>query len=60
MPIFPVPVGDPSEQKDVLISRLMTNEVTYAKNKVPVEVIVRSAGYANARIPVTLNWGVEF
>ncbi|MBN1351047.1 hypothetical protein JXJ21_16620 [candidate division KSB1 bacterium] len=54
VPIYAIPVGDPAEQKDALISRVMTNEVTYAKNKVPLEVTIRSSGYQDMRIPVTL------
>jgi len=59
VPIFPIPVGDPAEQRDVLISRVTTNQITYAKNKVPVEVIVRANGYDNVRIPIALKLGKQ-
>lgn len=59
VPIFPIPVGDPAEQKDALISRVMTNQITYAKNKVPIEVLVRANGYENIRLPISLKQGTH-
>ncbi len=55
VPIFPIAVGDPSEQKDVLISNYVTNEIAYAGTRVPVDVYVRSSGFAGKRVQVTLN-----
>ncbi|MDZ7261254.1 MAG: VWA domain-containing protein [candidate division KSB1 bacterium] len=57
VPIFPVAIGDPTEQKDVLLSKVITNEVTYANNRVPVEVTVRSSGFEEVKIPVMLKQG---
>ncbi|MFQ6115595.1 MAG: hypothetical protein ACE5NG_16165, partial [bacterium] len=54
IPIFPVAVGDPSQQKDVLISNYATNEIAYADTKIPVDVYIKSSGFQGKRIPVNL------
>jgi len=55
LPIFPIAVGDPSEPKDVLITRTFTNQITYVNNKVPLEVTIKSTGCDNERIQVLLK-----
>ena len=55
IPIYTVGVGDPSQQKDVLISKIHTNEITYAENKVPVDVTIRSNGFEGKRVIVSLK-----
>jgi hypothetical protein len=55
LPIFPVGIGDSSEQKDVMIRRLQTNEITYVGNRVPVTVVVRSTGYDGERVEIGLS-----
>ena len=56
LPIFIVGIGDPQEKKDVLIARVLTNEVVYAQNKVPVEVVISSYGYDGMKIPLSLKY----
>lgn len=56
VPIFPIAIGDPTEQKDVLISNYVTNEIAYAGTKIPVDVYIRSSGFEGKRVPVTLNF----
>ena len=57
VPVFPVAVGNPEEQRDVLISTITTNQITYAQNEVPVEVTIRSHGYAGKKVAVQLRRG---
>jgi hypothetical protein len=56
VPIHPIAIGDPQEQKDVLISNYVTNEIVYSDVKVPVDVFVRSSGFKETRIPVNLTY----
>jgi len=53
-PIFPIAIGRAIEQKDVVISKVTSNQVTYANNKVPVDVSVKSYGYSNQKVEVQL------
>jgi hypothetical protein len=57
VPVFTIGVGDTSEQKDILIRKLLTNELTYTGNRLPVNVTVHSAGFGGERIHVTLKSG---
>ena len=59
IPVTTIGVGDTSEQKDVLVSQALTNTITYAGTKVPVEVTVRSAGYNGEQVEVILSEGSE-
>ncbi|MFQ5708384.1 MAG: hypothetical protein ACE5HO_13085 [bacterium] len=54
VPIFAVPVGDPEEQRDMLISNFLTNEIVYADEKIPLDVYLKSSGFENKKIPVNL------
>ncbi len=53
-PIYTVAVGDPSEQKDILISNYVTNEIAYAGTQIPVDVYIKSSEFAGQKIPVKL------
>jgi hypothetical protein len=55
IPIYTVGIGDSLEQKDVLISRVLANEIAYLDTESPVDVRVRSTGYAGERVAVTLS-----
>lgn len=57
VPIYPIGIGDPSEQKDILITNYVTNEVAYAGTEVPVDVYIKSSGFAGQRIAVNLLHG---
>ena len=57
VPVFTVGVGDTSEQKDLLIRKALTNEITYAGTKVPVNVTVHSAGFGGERVQVSIRDG---
>lgn len=55
IPVFTIGIGDTSDQKDILIRKVLANEITYAGSKVPVHVIVHSAGFGGERIQVSLR-----
>ena len=57
IPVYTVGVGDTAVQKDVLIDRVVVNSLSYAGEKVPVDVAIRSTGYRNARVEVTIRDG---
>ncbi|MBD3289745.1 hypothetical protein GF337_13140 [candidate division KSB1 bacterium] len=54
VPIYPVGIGDPQEQKDIVISRVLTNQVTYANNRVPVDITVKATGFKDRKVPLQL------
>jgi hypothetical protein len=55
VPVFAIGVGDTADQRDVLIRRVTTNNITYVGNRVPVNVTVKSSGYNGERVEVTLG-----
>ncbi len=55
IPVFTIGVGDTSEQKDILIRKVLANEITYVGTKVPVNAMVRSTGFSGERIQVSLR-----
>jgi len=57
VPIYTIGIGNPEAKKDVLIARVLTNEVVYAKNKVPVDVVVTHYGFEGQKVMVFLKQG---
>lgn len=57
VPIFPVGIGSTIDQKDIIVSKIATNQVTYVNNRVPVEVTVLANGCAGQTIQVNLRQG---
>ncbi len=57
VPVHVVAVGDSTEKKDVLISRILANSIAYLESSLPVDVTVRSAGFESGRTRVTLLEG---
>ena len=53
-PIFTIAIGKAMEQKDIVISKITSNQITYANNKVPVDVTVQAYGYPDQRIEINL------
>jgi hypothetical protein len=56
-PVYTVGIGDSTEQKDVVITRLVTNAAVYSGVSVPVDLTVKSTGYENQRLEVSLLEG---
>lgn len=57
IPIYAVGVGDSTEQKDVLITKVVTNELVYAETEVPVDATIKSAGFKREKVEVALTDG---
>ena len=56
-PLFVVGVGDSSEQKDVLISKILANDIAYVDSRVPVSVTARSTGFSGQTVQLSLEEG---
>jgi len=59
VPIYAVAFGKETPEKDVWIDDVVANELAYANTKVPVEVVLRSTGFADSSAMVTLSRGRE-
>jgi hypothetical protein len=57
MPIFPVMMGDTTPQRDIGIAEVMFNELAYLDTETPIRVKVRTDGYDNQPLQVTLTQG---
>ncbi len=57
VPVFVVGVGDSTEKKDVLVSRVLANSIGYVESNIPVDAVLRSAGYGGETVTVTLLEG---
>lgn len=55
LPIYTVLVGDTAEQKDVRIADVLFNEIAYLDNETPVKVKVRSRGFENETVTVSIS-----
>ena len=53
-PLFPLAIGKAIEQTDIVISKISANQVTYANNKVPVDISIQVFGYPDRKIEVQL------
>ena len=54
-PVYTVGIGDTTEQRDIGIVKLITNDITYTENEASVEVTVRSHGLGGMRVPIQLK-----
>jgi hypothetical protein len=57
VPVHVIAVGDSAEKKDLLISRVLVNNLAYVESSVPVDVSVRSAGFGESTVQVSLFEG---
>jgi len=55
LPIYPIAIGDPAEQSDILISNYSANEIAYAGTAIPTDIFVKSTGFAGKKVSVTLT-----
>ena len=53
-PVYAVSIGETKPKPDVLLNRLLTNEITYVENRVPVEVSLKGPEFAGRRVSVRL------
>ncbi|MFZ5517375.1 MAG: hypothetical protein ACOY90_12090 [Candidatus Zhuqueibacterota bacterium] len=54
-PIFPIAIGKDMIQKDIIVSKITTNQITYANNTVPVDVTVQAFGFNDRKIQIDLK-----
>lgn len=54
IPFYTVGIGDSSEQKDVSVDRVTTNDIAFSDVRTPVEVTIRSSGFGGEHLQVTL------
>ncbi len=55
VPIFTIGVGNPAEQKDIVMSQINNNEIAYVNNKIPVDASLTSFGYKGKSLTVHLT-----
>jgi hypothetical protein len=55
VPVFCVGLGEDVQKTDLLITQVLTNELTYVGNRVPVDVGVRGPGFPGEMIQVRLK-----
>ena len=53
-PIFTVGIGDSTEPRDLSIQSILTNDIVYVDNPVPVNVNIKSSGFDKGEIKVEL------
>ncbi len=59
LPIFTIGIGDTSEQQDLLIRKIICNEIAYTGTKAPINITVRSVGYGGERVQISLSNGAS-
>ncbi|MBN2030234.1 VWA domain-containing protein [bacterium] len=54
-PVYTITMGTQQERKDLQITQVRSNEVTYVGNRIPVEVFIKGPGFAGEPITVRLR-----
>ncbi|MEK7672059.1 MAG: hypothetical protein AAB344_07555, partial [Bacteroidota bacterium] len=57
IPLYAVGIGDSTEQKDLLVTKVLTNELVYNQAEVPVDVTIKSSGFKGEKVEVVLSEG---
>lgn len=57
VPVFTLTAGDTARLRDVLVARVVTNELAYRNIVLPFEVGIRHVDFAGAEVSVTLSEG---
>lgn len=53
---FTIGIGDSSEQRDISISKIITNNIVYKGTKVPIRAVLKSSGFQNEKVSVSLQY----
>ncbi|KAA3619406.1 MAG: VWA domain-containing protein [Calditrichaeota bacterium] len=56
-PVFPVILGNTTSPKDSWLKDIITNEIAFADTRIPVEIYVRSQGFAQQKSKVRIKQG---
>ena len=59
IPLYTIGIGDSTEQKDLLITKLLANDRVYNESPTVVDVTLKSSGYNGERVEVTLSEGTR-
>lgn len=54
-PVYAIGIGDSTEPKDIAIQSILTNEIAYIDNSVPVNIDVKIHGYEEGEFKITLT-----
>lgn len=54
IPVFTVGIGDTNETKDIAISGILTNEIAYINEPIPVNINLTSTGFNDIQAELTL------
>ena len=57
LPLITVGIGDSTEQRDLVLSRVLANELVYEGVPSPVDLTIRSTGFGGERVRVSLHEG---
>jgi hypothetical protein len=58
-PVFSVCVGKTEQKSDILITQILSNEITYVDNEVPVMITFRGPGFEGKRVKLRLFSGKD-
>ncbi|MFA6572225.1 MAG: hypothetical protein WCT77_13435 [Bacteroidota bacterium] len=53
-PVFTIGIGDSTEARDVSVQSVLTNDVAYLENPIPVNVCVKVSGYQSGSLALKL------
>ncbi|MCX8011117.1 MAG: hypothetical protein N3A61_08195, partial [Ignavibacteria bacterium] len=54
IPIFTIGIGNPLQQKDIIVSELLSNDITYVQNLNKVKAYIKNFSFARQKIDVSL------
>jgi hypothetical protein len=54
IPVFTAGIGDTSEQKDISVSKLITNAIGYVDAAIPVDATIKASGITNRTVTAAL------
>jgi hypothetical protein len=55
IPIFTLGIGDTNKRKDLVLNKILTNDVLYKNNSTPIVATVKSTGINSDSIKITLS-----
>jgi hypothetical protein len=57
IPLYTVGIGDTSEPRDLIVTRVVANQLVYSDIESPVDVTLKSSGYGGERVQIRLLQG---
>jgi hypothetical protein len=57
LPLYTVGIGDTTESRDLVITKVIANQIVYSNVRTPVDVTLKSSGFGGERIQVRLLQG---